>query len=430
MMTKALNISRVAGRDTALLEEAGPDGASAGERVDTNLRAIPGGQGDGAPTAEAGGARRAEAPAAPVQAPTIVAEPQPAPKRSLRKPVAIAVVAVLVTASTWYGYGWWSEGRFMVSTDDAYVGADTSIIAPKISGYVKAVPVDNNAAVTAGTPLLLIDDADYSVALKQAEAQVSAEAATVARIEEQIAAGNAQVRQAEAELTSAQALATNANVTSERATALAGRKVGTQQAADDARAALLQANAGVEAARAGVNTAEANVAVLQAQKTEAERVLDQYKLVVAKAQLDMDHTVVRAPFDGVIGNKAAEPGEYVEPGERLMALVPLKSVYVDANFKETQLQDLRPGQRATISVDAYPDRPIEGTVESVAPASGSVFSLLPPDNATGNFTKVVQRVPVRIRVPTDVAAESLIRPGMSVVIAVDTRSGATNVAAR
>lgn len=427
-MTKALNIVRAGRREMALAEE--PSAAVfSGERVETNLRAIPGGQVAVAPTAETAEAR-SEAPAAPVHAERAATESKPAPKRSLRKPIAIGVLAVLIGSGGWFGYGWWTEGRFMVSTDDAYVGADTSIIAPKISGYVKAVPVDDNAEVRAGTPLLLIDDADYRVALQQAEAQVTAEEATVARIDEQIAAGNAQVRQAEAELAAAEALATNAKVTSERATALAGRKVGTQQAADDARAALLQASAGVEAARAGVNTAEANVAVLQAQKTEAERVLDQYKLVVAKAELDMEHTVVRAPFDGVIGNKAAEPGEYVEPGQRLMALVPLKDVYIDANFKETQLQDLKPGQRATISIDAYPDRRVEGTVESVAPASGSVFSLLPPDNATGNFTKVVQRVPVRIRVPADVAEESLIRPGMSVVIAVDTGTNGTNVAAR
>jgi membrane fusion protein (multidrug efflux system) len=401
-------------------------------KAEPALRAIRGGQAVQADTEE-----QTEAPRAERSAP-MESDAQPAPttapaepkRRSLRKPIAIGVLLIAIGIGVFYGYGWWTSGRFMISTDDAYVGADMALIAPKISGYVKSVPVGNNVHVTAGTPLLLLDDSDYRVAFQQAEAQVTAQQATIARIDRQVAAGNAQVNQAEAELASAQALATNAKTTSDRATALAGKSVGTQQAADDARAALLQANAGVDASRAGVNTAQANVAVLIAQKTEAERVLDQYALVVAKAQLDLDHTVVRAPFEGVVGNKAAEPGEYVQPGQRLMALVPLQDVYIDANFKETQLEDLKPGQTVNISVDAYPDRDIEGTVLSVAPASGSVFTLLPPDNATGNFTKVVQRVPVRIRVPADVAAQDLIRPGMSVVVAVDTRASGNSVAAR
>ena len=418
-MTNTLRISSADRRDIALPEEIEANPAASPTVAEVGLRAIPGGQqGRVPPAAEAPEARRPEAPSQPVGA--AAAQAKPGPKRSVRKPIAFGVLALLLAGAAWYGYAWWTEGRFMVSTDDAYVGADTSIIAPKIAGYVKSVPVDNNAHVAAGTPLLLIDDSDYRIALQQAEAQVTAEQATIDRIGQQIAAGHAQVGQAEAELASAQALAANAKRTSERATALAGRSVGTQQAADDARAALLQANAGVDASRAGVNTAEANVAVLAAQKTEAERVLDQYKLVVAKAELDMDHTIVRAPFDGVIGNKAAEPGEYIQPGERLMALVPLKDVYIDANFKETQLEGLRPGQKARISVDAYPDLALEGTVESVAPASGSIFSLLPPDNATGNFTKVVQRVPVRVKIE-NVPADLLLLPGLSVELTVNTR---------
>ena len=318
----------------------------------------------------------------------------------------------------------------MVSTDDAYVGADTAVIAPKVAGYIKSVPVADNSRVTAGTPLLVIDDSDYRIALQQAEAQVAAQQAAIARIGQQIAAGSAQVTQAHAEVASAEAGAANAKLEYDRAVALAGKFVGTQQAVNSANAALLQANAQVDAANAGLSTAEANAAVLLAQRAEAGKVLDQDNLVADKARLDLDHTIVRAPFDGVVGNRAAETGEYVQPGTRLMALVPLQDIYVDANFKETQLQDVKPGQTANISIDAYPDHDIKGTVASVAPASGSVFSLLPPDNATGNFTKVVQRVPVRIRVPASVAAEDLIRPGMSVVVAVDTRTGTESVAAR
>ena len=172
------------------------------------------------------------------------------------------------------------------------------------------------------------------------------------------------------------------------------------------------------------------MAVITAQKTEAERALQQYHLARDQAALNLDHTIVRATYDGVVGNRAAEPGAFVQPGQRLMAVVPLDAVYVDANFKETQLSGLKAGQSVKVSVDAYPGLPITGTVESIAPASGAVFSLLPPENATGNFTKIVQRVAVRIRLGGEAVAEGLIRPGMSVVASIDTRSAASAVAQR
>jgi membrane fusion protein (multidrug efflux system) len=170
-----------------------------------------------------------------------------------------------------------------------------------------------------------------------------------------------------------------------------------------------------------VIAAKANVEVLAAQKREAENLAGELRTAADRAQRDLDFTVIRAPFDGVVGNKAVEAGAYVQPGSRVAALVPLQSVRVDANFKETQLAHMKPGQPVTISVDAFPDRKIVGEVESFSPASGTLFSLLPTDNATGNFTKIVQRLPVRIRVPADVAREGLLRPGLSVVVKVDTR---------
>jgi membrane fusion protein (multidrug efflux system) len=182
--------------------------------------------------------------------------------------------------------------------------------------------------------------------------------------------------------------------------------------------------AGVKSAEAALVAARANVEVLRAQTREAENLAAELRTAVGRAQRDLDFAVIRAPFDGVVGNKAVEAGAYVSPGSRIAALVPLQSVRVDANFKETQLGRVRPGQEVHIHVDAYPDRDIVGTVESLSPASGSVFSLLPPDNATGNFTKIVQRLPVRVHVPEDVAREGLLRPGLSVVVRVDTREGA------
>ncbi len=346
----------------------------------------------------------------------------------VRTLVLVAVGLVIAAGAGYFGYGWWTVGRFIVSTDDAYIGADTSVVTSKIAGIVKSVPAPDNTRVKAGDPLVVLDDADYRIALAQAEAQIATGQATVARIAEQIASGEAAVQSAEAQLASAKAAADNAAAQYDRVNALAGKGFATTSALDTARTARDQAEQATVAAGAALAAARANVGVVSAQKTEAERALDQYRLARDQAKLNLDHAVIRAPFDGVVGNGAAQPGEYVQPGQRLLALVPIDSVYVDANFKETQLAELKPGQTVTVTVDAYPDHPITGRVASVAPASGSAFSLLPPDNATGNFTKIVQRVPVRIRLPADVTAEGLIRPGMSVVAAVDTRTGGTQVA--
>jgi membrane fusion protein (multidrug efflux system) len=180
----------------------------------------------------------------------------------------------------------------------------------------------------------------------------------------------------------------------------------------------------VKSAQAALSAAQANVEVLSAQQKEGERLAAEYQTAIEKAERDLSFTEIRAPVDGIIGNKAMEVGTYVQPGARLAALVPLTSVHVDANFKETQLASLKPGQKVHVKVDAFPDSDIVGTVESVSPAAGAVFSLLPPENATGNFTKIVQRVPVRVAVNPEIAQQGLLRPGLSVVVDVDTRTSA------
>ena len=205
---------------------------------------------------------------------------------------------------------------------------------------------------------------------------------------------------------------------------LAAQKFASQQALEQAIANRDQAVAGVGNAQAGIDAAAANLDVLKAQQQEAARTLDELKTAQAKAERDLSFTVIRAPVDGVFGNRAVQTGDYVQTGQRIASLVPLDGVYVGANFKETQLARLRPGQPVSISVDALPDGAIAGHVASLSPASGAVFSLLPPDNATGNFTKIVQRLPVRIDVPASVAAQRLLRPGMSVVVSVDTKPAA------
>jgi membrane fusion protein, multidrug efflux system len=340
-----------------------------------------------------------------------------------RAAIGVVGLLVLVAAGT-YGYGYWTTGRYLVSTDDAYVGARNSTFSPKVSGYIADIAVDDNARVKAGDVIARIDDGDYRLAVQTARDQIAVQQATIERLGKQIAAQQAAVDQAKAQLSSAKAGETRADLELKRQQDLASRQINSRQAFEQAQASFDQSVAGVQSAAAGVEAAAANVDVLKAQQEEAQRTLQQLGTSLAKAERDLSFTVIRAPFDGVIGNRAVQVGDYVQPTQRLASLVPLNAVYIDANFKETQLARVHPGQPVSISVDAFPGRKIEGQVASVAPASGSVFSLLPPDNATGNFTKIVQRLPVRIMIPLDVAEQSVLRPGMSVVVSVNTKPGA------
>ena len=345
-------------------------------------------------------------------------------RRGIRKVMLVVGVLFVLGFGAWYGHYWWTTGRYLVSTDDAYVGAKNATLSAKIMGYVSAVVVDDNAHVRAGDVIARIDDGDYQLAAETARDNIATQQATYDRIGKQVVAQEAAVDQAKAQLTSAQAGATRAELELKRQQDLAARDYASRQTLEQAQANRDQANAAVQGNQAALEAAQANVDVLKAQQVEAARTLKQFQTALAKAERDLSFTVMRAPFDGVIGNRAVQVGDLVQPGQRLASLVPLDAVYVDANFKETQLAGLKPGQPVAIAVDAYSDRKIEGTVVSVAPASGSVFSLLPPDNATGNFTKIVQRVPVRIAVPKAVAEQGELRPGISVVVSVDTKPGA------
>jgi membrane fusion protein, multidrug efflux system len=336
-----------------------------------------------------------------------------------KKLILIAVALALFAGGVWYGVDWFFTGRFLVSTDNAYVGADMNIVAPKVAGYVADVPVKANQGVRLGDVLVRLDDGDYKLALDQAEARLGTQDATIDRLDKQIIAAGAAVGQARAGIEGAQADATRTAADFARIQALANTKSASQSSLDAARNARDRAVAALDQARATLTAATANLDVLKAQKLEGERQRKELEAVAAKAKRDLDATVIRAPFDGILGNKSVETGDYVGPGKRLFALVPVADIYVDANFKETQLANIRPGQPAKIVLDADPARPLEGVVDSFAPASGALFSLLPPENATGNFTKIVQRIPVRIRVKN--GAERLLIPGLSVVVTVDTR---------
>jgi len=374
-----------------------------------------------APSTEAPEVPVAPAPVAPAEAPA-------KKKRSVRSLLLPIIGLGLLGAGAWYGYNYWIDGRFMVSTDDAYVQADMSFVSPKISGYVDQIKVSENQAVKAGDPLLTIDDGDYKIAVAQADAQIATLAKTLDRIDAQTKAAQASLQQAQALKVADQAAADNAARAQQRAAQLVKTHVGTQAQLDDAQTALDQANAALVGADAQIAAAQANIGVFEAQRAESASTLASLQLGRDKAARDLSFTVLKAPYDGVVGNRSVEQGDLVSPGQKLAVVVPMDKLYIVANFKETQLGRLVPGEKVRISVDAIDGHDFEGTVSSLAPASGAVFSLLPPENATGNFTKVVQRVPVRIDVPADVLKTGKLRAGLSVIVAVDSRTApaATN----
>jgi membrane fusion protein (multidrug efflux system) len=378
-------------------------------------------------------------PAAEAFAPTTPQPTEAPPAKSARRRrpqlgrrvLLLGAGIILAAGGGWYGYDWLTVGRFTVTTDDAYVQAYNTTLAAKVSGYLASVPVTDNAYVHTGDVIATIDDGDYRLAVDSAREKVATQQATIARMGHQIAAQVAAVEQAKMQVVSARAMATRNELELQRQNMLVAREASSHQLQEQAQASRDQAVAAVDGAQAAVESAAANVDVLKGQQQEAVSTLDELKTALAKAERDLSFTVVRAPIDGVIGNRAMQTGDFVQTGQRLASLVPLDEVYVNANFKETQLASLRPGQPAAIAVDAIPEHTIHGTVESFSPASGAVFSLLPPDNATGNFTKIVQRLPVRIRVPVAIAREGLLRPGMSVVVSVNTKTNgsAADVAA-
>ena len=345
----------------------------------------------------------------------------PARRKLPKKALIGLAAAVVLAAGGWYGYHWFTVGRFIVSTDDAYVHADATTLATKVSGYVSTIDVADNAYVHAGDVIARIDDGDYRLAVDTARDKLATQQATVVRIGKQIQAQRASVEQAKAQLASARAVDTRTQSELQRQQELAAKQFASRQTLEQAQSNRDQAVAAVQSAQAALDAASANVDVLAAQQQEAARQQQELKTALAKAERDLSFTVIRAPIDGVIGNRAMQVGDYAQTGQRLASLVPLAGVYIDANFKETQLARLKPGQPVAISVDALSNHDIKGTIESVSPASGSVFSLLPPDNATGNFTKIVQRLTVRIRLPAAVTDQRLLRPGMSVVVDVNTK---------
>src|SRR5216684_6264687 len=320
------------------------------------------------------------------------------------------------------GWHWWTVLRFRQSTEDAYIQSDVSVISPKIEGYLKKVRVADNQEVAEGAILFVIDDRDFKAKVAQAEAAVATEEAMIATYESRLKLQQAMIDQAAAGLKSTEADLSRAQQDHKRYSSLMTSDFASRQRFEQAEADARKAEAALAKSRAALAAEQNQLAVLRSLQREEEAKLQQARANLRLAQIDLDNTVIRAPISGIVGNRAGQVGQYVKPGTQLLSLVPLPRVYVTANFKETQLTRMRPGQAADISVDAYPDQPLHGHIESFAPGSGAQFSLLPPDNATGNFTKIVQRVPVRIAVPADGPLARLLRPGLSVTVSVDTRA--------
>jgi membrane fusion protein (multidrug efflux system) len=340
-----------------------------------------------------------------------------APKR-----LALAgAVLVLLSGAAWYGTDWWNNGRFIESTDDAYVGGDVTALAPHVSGFIAEVLVTDNQRVHAGQVIVRLDPRDFRTALDHAIAAVDARQASLDGLRAQYVLQQSTIRQQEAEIVTKSAQLTFAQQDAARYGNLAQTAAGSRQDAQRSASLEQQARSTVIAAAAALEASRQQLKVLDAQIAEAAATFAQAKSDQEMAQLNLGYTEIRAPIDGYVGNRAARVGAYVTSGAYLLSVIPSNGLWVDANFKEDQLSRMKDGDAVTITADALPGHEFHGHVASLAPGTGAVFSVIPAENATGNFTKIVQRVPVRVLLDGDDAALPNLRPGLSTIARVDTR---------
>ena len=352
--------------------------------------------------------------------PDAVAAQKAPKKRWLRKLLLTGASLIALAGAADFGWDYWTVGRFEISTDDAYVKADSTTIAPKVSGYIAAVLVGDNESVKAGQVLARIDNRDYKVALDQAEADVAATKAAVSNKQAALEAQQSVIEAARAALGVDQANQTFAEQDDKRYAHLATTGYGSVQNAQQAASRIAAAKASVARDQASLVTALKQVDVLKAELAQAKATLARSEAAQNQAELNLSYTDIVSPGDGVIGNRTLRVGQYVQAGTQLMSVV-VAQAYIVANYKETQLTNVRPGQAVEIEVDTFPGVAVRGHVDSIAPASGQEFALLPPDNATGNFTKIVQRIPVKIVLDRGSSLAGDLRPGMSVYPSIDTK---------
>ena len=345
-------------------------------------------------------------------------------KFNFRKALMAGAAVAVLAGAAWYGWDYWTVGQYLVSTDDAYVKADNTTVAPKISGYLHEVLVGDNERVKARQVLARIDQRDFRVALDQAKADVAAAHAAIASKQAQLGVQQAVIDAARATVDVDTATVTFAAQENKRYTDLAATGFGSVQNAQQAQSRNAGAQAAIARDTANLASALKRVDLLKAKIVQANAALARAQAQQSQAELNLEYTSIVAPIDGVVGNRSLRIGQFVQAGTQLMSVVPVAGAYVVANFKETQLTDLRAGQAVEIAVDTFPGQIVRGHVDSIAPASGQEFALLPPDNATGNFTKVVQRIPVKIALDLDEGSVVELRPGMSVIPTVETKSQA------
>ncbi len=340
---------------------------------------------------------------------------------SLKRAAIVGSALLIGAAAAWYGYNYWTVGRFIETTDDAYVGGDVTAMAPKVSGFIAEVAVTDNQLVHQGDLLIRLDDRDYRAGLARAEAVVGGQQATLANLEATRHLQEAMIRQAQAGVAAADAETQRAHDDQARYQSLARTAAASVQTSQKADADYKQALAGADKARAALDAARQQILVIETQKLQTKAALAAALAERDSARLNLEYTELRAPFDGVVGNRSARTGAFAAIGGQLLAIVPARGLWVDANFKENQLATMRVGEPATIYADVLPDVTFRGHVGSLSPATGAQFSVLPPENATGNFTKIVQRVPVRILLDGDASELGRLRPGLSVTAEVDLR---------
>jgi membrane fusion protein (multidrug efflux system) len=344
-------------------------------------------------------------------------------RQVLRRTALALAGALAVAGAADFGHYYLTTGRYLETTDDAYVKADSTIIAPKVSGYIVEVLVSDNEPMKAGQLLARIDDRDFKTALHQARADVAASEAAVKNLNAQIELQEPLIQQQAAEVDASEANLKFAQEERTRYDGLMKSGSGTIQRAQQTDAALHAQTAQLQQGKSGLIAANKRTEVLSTERAKAFAQLDHARAVEQQAALNLSYTEITAPVDGTVGARSLRVGQYVQAGTQLMAVVPLDAVYVVANFKETQLAHVRNGQPVELKIDSFHSIRLKGHVDSLAPASGLEFALLPPDNATGNFTKIVQRVPVKM-VLDDQSLNGLLRPGMSAVPTVNTKSAA------
>jgi membrane fusion protein, multidrug efflux system len=339
-----------------------------------------------------------------------------------RRQLALAGFALAVAlGGVGYGRYWWNVGRFIESTDDAYAGGNVTPVAPHVAGFVAQILVTDNQYVRAGQLLVRVDARDFQAAFDHAQATADQRKAALAGLEAKFELQQSMIRQAEADLNAKAAHATWTGQDAVRYRDLAATTFGTRQNAERASAANEEARSATKSAEAGLAAARQRLTVLDAQIAEARAGVAQAKADLETARLNLGYTEICSPIDGYIGNRAAQVGAYVANGAYLLSVIPAQGLWVDANFKEDQLADMRPGQPVTVVADVLPGKTFHGHIESLAPGTGAVFSVIPPENATGNFTKIVQRVPVRVALDDGAASLGELRPGLSTTVSVDTR---------